>query len=150
MTSALANLRLSDAAYSALIAECKTPDPRERVGLLAGRDANVERFFPLTNHDQGRNRFVICPQEMSRQTSAAQALGLSIIGRFHTHPNGPRIPSPADLASLPAGWVELIAQVKRDGPRNRLIALSAFDGQSRGVPLTIPQHVSGEHVAVSL
>ena len=73
--------------------------PEEGAGFLIGRDGKVENSLPLENarEDSARhNRFLITPEDYLKAELAADKLGLSLIGVFHSHPDHPNRPSEYD------------------------------------------------------
>lgn len=77
--------------------------PEEGAGFLLGSDDGeqryVEQIFITENvrEDQARhNRYLVTPQEYLQAEIAAELLGLSLIGVFHSHPDHPNLPSEFD------------------------------------------------------
>jgi proteasome lid subunit RPN8/RPN11 len=77
--------------------------PEEGAGFLLGADngeqRQVEQIFVTENarEDQARrNRYLVTPQEYLQAEIAAEMLGLSLIGVFHSHPDHPNRPSEFD------------------------------------------------------
>jgi proteasome lid subunit RPN8/RPN11 len=73
--------------------------PEEGAGFLIGRDGKVDQILPLPNarEDEARHdRFLITPQDYLKAELAADKLGLSLIGVFHSHPDHPNRPSEYD------------------------------------------------------
>ncbi|MFN2149585.1 MAG: Mov34/MPN/PAD-1 family protein [Anaerolineales bacterium] len=83
--------------------------PLEGAGLLighsAGTDREVIRLHPLANRfeaDQRHYRYRLDPLELMQAEDEVDALGLEIVGIFHSHPDHPAEPSDYDLEwSLP-------------------------------------------------
>jgi proteasome lid subunit RPN8/RPN11 len=73
--------------------------PEEGAGFLLGSDGRVDNILPLQNaREQGarHNRFLITPEAYLNAELAADRLGLSLIGVFHSHPDHPNQPSEYD------------------------------------------------------
>jgi proteasome lid subunit RPN8/RPN11 len=73
--------------------------PEEGAGFLIGNDGKVENILPLDNsrEDGARhNRFLITAEDYLKAELAADRLGLSLIGVFHSHPDHPNRPSEYD------------------------------------------------------
>ncbi len=90
--------------------------PNEGCGLLEGAitDSAVEVMQVLicTNvHEEPRHRYTIDPEAFLRAEHAARDRGQSIVGVWHSHPNGEPVPSATDLAEAWPGWSYLIAGV---------------------------------------
>lgn len=76
--------------------------PDECCGVLIGRaleDATVvERVLSVGNErqDSRHNRFLISPETVLAAQKEARALGLDIVGYYHSHPDHPARPSDFD------------------------------------------------------
>ncbi len=73
--------------------------PEEGAGFLLGAESKVERILPLSNAREDaarRNRYLIAPEDYLKAEEAADRLGLSLIGVFHSHPDHPNRPSEYD------------------------------------------------------
>ena len=73
--------------------------PEEGAGFLIGVEGEVKQILSLPNarEDEARhNRFLITPEEYLKAELAADRLGLSLIGVFHSHPDCPNTPSEYD------------------------------------------------------
>jgi proteasome lid subunit RPN8/RPN11 len=76
--------------------------PDECCGVLIGRvlgDATVvERLLSVGNErqDSRHNRYLISPETVLAAQKEARALGLDIVGYYHSHPDHPAKPSEFD------------------------------------------------------
>jgi proteasome lid subunit RPN8/RPN11 len=82
--------------------------PHECCGALLGRDADavgkgepprdVLDLFPLLNRrdDSPRNRFSVTSEDVLAAEKAARALGIDVVGWYHSHPDHPAEPSQYD------------------------------------------------------
>jgi proteasome lid subunit RPN8/RPN11 len=73
--------------------------PEEGAGFLIGEDGEVREILALSNsrEDGARhNRFLFTPDDYLQAELKAEALGLDLIGVFHSHPDCPNIPSEYD------------------------------------------------------
>ena len=77
--------------------------PDEGAGFLLGYDdgdqRHVAQIFITENarEDEARhNRYLVTPQEYLQAEIAAELLGLSLVGVFHSHPDHPNRPSEFD------------------------------------------------------
>ena len=78
--------------------------PDEGAGFLLGAYSDsgtrtVKAVFPLANsrEDEARhNRYLMTPEDYLKAELAADRLGLSLIGVFHSHPDHPNRPSEFD------------------------------------------------------
>lgn len=83
----------------------------EACGLLVGHvdPLAVVVTVPCENvAADPEHTFVVAPADLARVVTAAAALGLDVVGGYHSHP-GSADPSTTDLAGFPAsGWVLVI------------------------------------------
>ncbi|MCQ3939173.1 MAG: hypothetical protein DPW18_19320 [Chloroflexi bacterium] len=73
--------------------------PEEGAGFLLGVEGEVREILPLPNareDEARRNRYLITPEDYIKAELKADALGLSLIGVFHSHPDCPNVPSEFD------------------------------------------------------
>lgn len=75
-----------------------TQVPLEACGLLAGKRDRVERVILVQNQAQSAVRFVMEPHEQLQAFNWIESNGLDLLGIFHSHPTGPAIVSPTDIA----------------------------------------------------
>ncbi len=72
--------------------------PLEACGLLAGKNAKVEKIFEIQNQAQSPVRFVMDPIEQLNAFEWIDSNGMDLLGIFHSHPTGPEVVSPTDIA----------------------------------------------------
>lgn len=76
--------------------------PEEACGLLAGHrvgdQLQASAVFITTNLFRSDTRYRIDPAEQLAAFNQIDALGLELVGIYHSHPNGPDEPSPTDIA----------------------------------------------------
>jgi desampylase len=89
-------LRISRAAYDALLAEADGDPHREVCGLLLGDD-HVTRIVPTPNVAADPEKtFEIEPQALFAAIRNERAGAASLIGYYHSHPRGHALPSAQD------------------------------------------------------
>jgi proteasome lid subunit RPN8/RPN11 len=102
-------LKLSRADFEALRAHGEETYPHECCGVLLGKseaDGNhVHRIVRAgnTRTDRAHDRYNIAPEELIRVQRQARALGLDIVGFYHSHPDHPAQWSKTDFEE--AHWV---------------------------------------------
>jgi proteasome lid subunit RPN8/RPN11 len=99
--------------------------PHECCGFLLGRSLwEVGAVVPAANdrgEEERHNRFVITPEASLVAEKKAKALGLSVIGHYHSHPDCPARPSKgfdeSDLESATwPGYAFVIVSVLKTQP----------------------------------
>jgi proteasome lid subunit RPN8/RPN11 len=71
--------------------------PLESCGLLAGRGDFIERVLPVPNALNSETRYRFDPYKQLKAFEQIEQAGLDILAIYHSHPNGPRHPSPTDI-----------------------------------------------------
>jgi proteasome lid subunit RPN8/RPN11 len=95
--------------------------PEECCGVLIGHAGSetsptlVERILSVGNEreDSRHNRYVISPETILAAQKEARALGLDIVGYYHSHPDHPARPSEFDREHAWPGLSYLIVAVER-------------------------------------
>ena len=91
---------ISRALLDAIIADAQSDPARERCGLLTGDVDAITGFLPAANvHRDPARCFELDPVVLLASHRAARSGGAAPIGHYHSHPNGPARPSPADAAA---------------------------------------------------
>lgn len=93
--------------------------PDECCGVLIGRTSGdatvVERVLSVGNErqDSRHNRFLISPETVLAAHKEARALGLDVVGYYHSHPDHPARPSEFDREHAWPGMSYLIVSVEK-------------------------------------
>lgn len=82
--------------------------PLEACGLLAGRDARVEKIIPIRNQAGSPVRFMMDPYEQLQALEWIDMQSLELVGIFHSHPAGPETVSATDIREAAYAVVHLI------------------------------------------
>jgi proteasome lid subunit RPN8/RPN11 len=91
-------LWLSEAHAREMVHYARSDAPRETCGLIAGKGKVVQRVVPLPNAaSDAQKRYLIDPAAYIRALTGLEKEGLSLIGFYHSHPDGEPIPSPTDI-----------------------------------------------------
>lgn len=102
-------LSLPRAAYDDILAHAAGSD-EEICGILAGErgddgadESRVEAVHRATNvADDPRTRYLIDPEEQLRLIEEIEDGGREVVGFYHSHPEGPALPSETDAER--AAW----------------------------------------------
>jgi proteasome lid subunit RPN8/RPN11 len=96
-----------------------TSYPDECCGVLIGRILDdstvVERLLSADNErdDSRHNRYLINPETVLAAHKEARALGLDVVGYYHSHPDHPARPSEFDREHAWPGVSYLIVSVEK-------------------------------------
>jgi desampylase len=107
---------LSRGVQSAIIAHAASDPAREVCGLLMGEGGVVHEARACANvADDPRTTFEIDPTALIAAHKAARAGGLTVLGCYHSHPNGVLALSERDLADAEPGQVWALVVGERVG-----------------------------------
>ncbi|WP_019585143.1 Mov34/MPN/PAD-1 family protein [Deinococcus apachensis] len=105
-------LILPPVLVDALWTHAEREAPRECVGALGGHmtdgGAEAVALYPLANVSPDPERtYLADPGHLLRALRAMEAVGLTLVGLYHSHPHGPEGPSVTDtrLAAYPVPYV---------------------------------------------
>ena len=117
-------MKITKSALDAVVAHAREALPGECCGLLIGTPARIDAAHPARNLETGATRFLIDPRDHFAAVHAARELKRFVIGVYHSHPNGPASPSPADLAEASYDdYLYLIVSLASEPPAVRLYRL---------------------------
>lgn len=108
------SLAITNEQLQEMIAHVESHAPLEACGLLAGRDSTVEKIFLVWNQAQSPVRYVMDPIEQLHAFEWMEDNGMDLLGIFHSHPEGPEIVSPTDIAEA-AYEVVYVILARTDG-----------------------------------
>jgi desampylase len=115
-------VRMRNGALEELTRHAAEAWPEECCGLLIGRGDRIETVMRTRNAAEDRaRRFLVDPADHFEAIRAARADGLTIVGAYHSHPDGEPVPSPTDRrdAFEDPAFIHLIvrpASADRPGP----------------------------------
>jgi len=98
-----------------IIDYCKNNSSIEVCGILAGNDARVKKVLYITNQFDSPTRFFMEPTELLQAFIWMDEQKIELLGIFHSHPNGPEIPSKTDVMEFNYPGVESVIVTPRNG-----------------------------------
>ncbi len=119
-----------------MIAAAAEAAPEEACGLLLGQHGRISAMVPARNVATDRSRsFEIDPAVLLKTHREARAQGLSVVGHWHSHPNGAAQPSRRDAArAVENGQLWLIVA---SGQVSGFQAAAAGPVQGRFMPIAL-------------
>jgi proteasome lid subunit RPN8/RPN11 len=91
-------LRLPRALAEELLRLARDSPEEEVCGLVAGRDGEARRLFPIRNVAADRRRFFeLDPKGQIDALRAMREAGETLLAIYHSHPHGPGEPSRIDI-----------------------------------------------------
>jgi proteasome lid subunit RPN8/RPN11 len=97
-------LWLTEAQARMLVEQARADAPNETCGVLGGSGDRVQAVIPVPNAAEApRVHYRLDERAQVKAFAQIEAAGQSVIGFYHSHPDGDPIPSPTDvqLASYP-------------------------------------------------
>jgi desampylase len=99
MNAAIASCTIATAVAQSLRDHAAADAPLEACGILLGADGAIAAAIPAANVAAHPDRtFEIDPATLLRVHREARSTGRSVIGWYHSHPNGISVPSKTDAA----------------------------------------------------
>ena len=90
-------LILKEEFKKAIIKQCLEEFPNEACGILAGKGARVEKVYLMTNIDKSPQSYIMDPKEQLKVQKEVRALGLVMVGIYHSHTASEARPSARDI-----------------------------------------------------
>ena len=116
-------LTLTKAQAAQIVTHARSEMPLEACGLLGGQAGEVRRVYPTVNVLHSPTRYEIDPHELiaALQDMKDQGWGPDPLAIYHSHPQGPEIPSQTDiaLAGYPDSVYIIVAHLDRPTPSLR-------------------------------
>ncbi len=115
-------MRVRPGVIETIAAHCLRSYPLEACGLVLGPGEALIEAFPGRNEAQSARVFTMAPADVLAAERRAEALGLSVVGVFHSHTHSEAYPSPTDVRqAVDPRWVYIVVSLART-----LVELRAF------------------------
>ena len=131
-------LTIARAVWAELAAAAGKAVPLEACGLLAGRDGNVTKFYPMTNVDASPEHFSMQPEEQFAAVKDMRRMELKMLAIWHSHPSTPPRMSAEDLrlAFTPDVAYVILSLAPDANPPCRAFVINSGISQSVEVVIT--------------
>jgi proteasome lid subunit RPN8/RPN11 len=96
-------MHISSSVVADMLAHAHEEAPRECCGLLIGSADAVVRSVRARNADPAPTRYLVDPGDHFKALRLARAVGLEVIGAYHSHPAGAAVPSATDITEARSG-----------------------------------------------
>lgn len=90
-------IRINKVFFDEIVKQALDELPNEACGLLAGKDEEVIKRYPMTNIDESPEHFSFDPAEQFKFLRKSRSEGLKLIANYHSHPSTPARPSQEDI-----------------------------------------------------
>jgi proteasome lid subunit RPN8/RPN11 len=119
--------------YDQMLTYVLSNPAQEMCGLLAGRDGEVDRVWPVPNALHSPTAYRMDGSEFAE---AMIGCDFEPLGVFHSHPAGPPVPSPTDIAEAAyPDSIYVVISLQRSPPTVR--GFTILDGQVSEVKIDI-------------
>lgn len=75
-------------------------DPEEACGLAAGKQGLTRRIYLIENSLHSQVSFQMEPHQQVKAILEMEDQGWDMLAIFHSHPDGPQLPSPTDIEKV--------------------------------------------------
>ena len=90
-------ITLATHLLKAMIDHAQDELPNECCGVLIGRSGLFERVIPVTSTSPSPDAYIMSPEEQIEIFTELGKSGESLLGIYHSHPEGPSFPSGMDI-----------------------------------------------------
>ncbi len=131
------HIELTQSQYQALLNQMQAAYPLEACGLLAGRENKVAHLYPISNIRKSPVEYEMDPTEQLAAMMDLEDRGWELIGIYHSHPHGPQVPSPTDVAQAyyPEAAYIIVSLSGHDGPGVRAFTITS--GEVGEIPIRV-------------
>ena len=102
---------------------------------MAGRENRVRHLYPVNNIRQSPFEYEMDPAGQLDAMMDLEQRGWELIAIYHSHPQGPQVPSASDVAQAyyPEAAHVIVSLMERHHPQVR--AFTIISGQVKEIPL---------------
>ena len=107
--------------FAEMVKQAKLEFPNEACGILAGKEDRIEKIYAMTNAQKSPNIFFMDPKEQFKVSKEMRALGLEMLGIYHSHVASNAYPSSRDveMAFYPQVSYVILSLKDQDNPSVR-------------------------------
>ncbi len=80
-----------------MVEHCRSRFPKEACGYLAGREAIVEKVYPMVNVEDSPISYSMDPKEQLQVEKQMRNQGQQLVAIYHSHTSTDAYPSPVDV-----------------------------------------------------
>ena len=107
--------------FAEMVKQAKLEFPNECCGILAGKEDRIEKIYAMTNAQKSPDNFFMDPKEQLKVSKEMRALGLEMLGIYHSHVASNAYPSSRDveMAFYPQVSYVILSLKDQDNPSVR-------------------------------
>lgn len=130
------HLHLTREQHDSMLNHIRLHEHEEACGLVAGRQGQAHKIYPVDNALHSPTRFRMDPAQQVKAFLDMENSGLELLAVYHSHLHGPAQPSETDTKEFAyPGVIYLIFDLSKTDPVCR--GFSLLEGQWSEVQLTI-------------
>lgn len=131
------HIEVSQTQLDALLEQAQSDYPLETCGLMAGQQHRVRRLYPVENIRKSRVEYEMDPKQQLAAMIDMEEQGWDLIAIYHSHPNGPQVPSATDIdkAYYPEAAHLIVSLIDKAKPQVRAFYIVA--GTVTEIPLQV-------------
>lgn len=128
-------LILKEEFKQAIIKQCLEEFPNEACGILAGKDGRVKKVYLMTNIDKSPQSYIMDPKEQLKVQKEMRALGLEMVGIYHSHTASEARPSARDIDEVfyPDAFYVIVSLKDEFNPQIRAFKINEGDVEEKEV-----------------
>lgn len=130
-------IKIEKSLHQEMLVQLEKNLPLEGCGLMAGLDSRVSRIYPISNRLASPYNYEMEPTQQLEAIMDLEERGLELLAIYHSHPNGPNMPSASDVsqAYYPDSFYIIVSfrSIKKPSVR----AFRIRDGMVSEVPYSI-------------
>ncbi|MGD2050815.1 MAG: M67 family metallopeptidase [Chloroflexota bacterium] len=84
--------------HQAMLEQLQAAYPLEACGIMAGKGGLVKRLYPVENQLKSPHAYKMEPHQQLEAMLDLEEKGWEMLAIYHSHPMGPDVPSPMDVA----------------------------------------------------
>lgn len=117
---------LKEEFKQAIIKQCLEEFPNEACGILAGKNNTVEKLYLMTNIDKSPQSYIMDPKEQLKVQKEMRALGLEMVGIYHSHTASQARPSARDIEEVfyPDAFYLIVSLKDKNNPQIRAFKIA--------------------------
>jgi proteasome lid subunit RPN8/RPN11 len=130
-------IEISIAQYETLVQQALSAYPLEACGLMAGNEVRVQRLYPANNILKSPIAYEMDPTQQLQAMIDMEQRGWELIAIYHSHPQGPPVPSATDVAQAYYPEAAHVIISLTDQQRPTIRCFNIISGKVTEIPLQL-------------
>ncbi len=119
MQQFLPDLEIPEDLLNRIIEHARQEYPLESCGILAGKNGQITKFYPMVNTRKSSSCYLMEPEDQLRVFQEIEKEGLDLSAIYHSHPHTAAFPSQRDVdyAFYPDSLILIISLIDKEIPQ---------------------------------